>query len=222
VYVVWNGPQGLVFTTSTDGGFKFGKNQYITESAGWDFKVAGLGRANGLPSCGVDVSGGKDHGSIYVCFGDRRNGDPDVFLLVSRDGGATWSKPLRVNNDALKNGKEQFFPWLAVDPADGSLNIAFYDRRGLDGANTGLTLARSVDGGRTFVNHKIDQKPFDCPKGGRFFGDYLGIDALSGRVAVAYMHFFDGNNVALSAAVFDFEPGTQKAKAAKPAPPQKQ
>ncbi len=215
VHVVWAGPQGLVFTTSKDGGFQFGKNHYLGELAGWDFAVAGLGRANGLPSCGVDVSGGKDRGSIYVCWGDRRNGDPDVFLMASRDGGATWSKPLRVNDNALKNGKEQFFPWLVVDPADGSLNIAFYDRRGLDGANTGLTLARSVDGGRMFVNHKVEQPPFDCPKKGKFFGDYLGIDAVGGRVAVAYMHYVEGNNVALSAAVFDFEPGTQKARVAK-------
>ena len=72
---------------------------------------------------------------------------------------------------------------MAVDPVDGSVNIAFYDRRDLEGSKTGLTLARSTDGGRTFVNHKIKQEPFECqPK--TFFGDYIGVDAFGGRVAI--------------------------------------
>lgn len=212
VYVAWAGPEGLVFTQSTDGGYKFGKNQVITDTpGGWDYPIKGLGRANGLPSLGVDLSGGKDRGSIYVTWGDVRHGDPDVFLAASRDGGATWSKPLRVNDDAQGNGKEQFFPWMAVDPVDGSINVVFYDRRAHEGAVTGLTLARSVDGGRTFVNHTIGQEPFECKKIG-FFGDYLGVDALGGRVVTVYMHNVEGNKLALSAATFDFEPGTQETR----------
>src|SRR5205807_2663037 len=108
------------------------------------------------------------------------------------DQGDTWTKPLRVNDDARGNGKEQFFASLAVDPADGSVNLAFFDRRDLPDSRTGVTLARSTDGGRTFVNHKIDQEPFVCSPGA-FFGDYLGIDAHSGRVIVAYPHFIKGN-----------------------------
>jgi hypothetical protein len=41
-----------------------------------------------------------------------------------------------------------------------------------------VTLSRSVDGGRTFAHHKIAPEPFDLNKVG-FFGDYLGIDAVS-------------------------------------------
>jgi hypothetical protein len=213
VYVVWAGPQGLVFDRSTDGGFKFGIDRVISDMpGGWDVAIKGLGRANGLPMTCVDLSAGKDRGSIYVNWIDVRNGDPDVFLIASRDGGATWSKPLRVNDDPQGNGKEQFFTWMAVDPADGAVNIAFYDRRGQDGTRTGLTLARSTDGGRTFVNHRINQPPFEC-KTGTFFGDYLGIDAHGGRVVTMYMHYIDARKLALSAAVFDFKAGTQKVKA---------
>jgi hypothetical protein len=211
VHVVWAGPKGLVLTTSTDGGARFGKNQVITETAGWNFPVKGLDddRANGLPSMAVDLSKGKDRGSIYVAWGDRRNGDPDVFVIASRDGGATWSKPLRVNDDP--RGKDQFFPWLAVDPVDGSVNIAFYDRRGQEGTRTAVTLARSVDGGRTFVNHKINHD-FLCEREAGFFGDYLGIDAHGGRVAVLYMHTYGKRQLGLSGAIFDFMPGTQEAR----------
>ena len=148
VYVVWSGHGNLVFTKSTDGGYSFGKNKIIAETpGGWNIDVNGIGRSNGMPSIGTDITQGKDRGSIYVNWGNIRHGDPDSFLIVSRDGGETWSKPLRVNDDPIGNGREQFFTWMVVDPIDGSINIAFYDRRDLQGNMTGLTLARSVDGG---------------------------------------------------------------------------
>jgi hypothetical protein len=215
VYVVWAGPKGLFFTQSTDGGVNFGKNTVIADCAGWDFPIKGLGRADGLPSLGVDISRGKDRGSVYVNWADARNGDPDVFLIVSRDGGKTWGAPLRVNPDAKGNGKEQWFPWLVVDPVDGSVNIAYYDRGAQEGTRTDLTLARSVDGGRTFVYFKLNEETHELSKMG-FFGDYLGIDSYGGRVAVLWMHPMDkSRRLGISSAVLDFEPGTQEARAVK-------
>jgi hypothetical protein len=210
VYVAWAGPKSIYFTTSTDGGVNFGKNQEIADCAGWDFPISGLGRADGLASAGADISKGKDRGSVYVCWGDMRHGDPDVFLIASRDGGATWSKPHRVNQDA--KGKEQWFPWLVVDPIDGSVNIAYYDRGAQKGTLTDVTLARSVDGGRTFAFHKVNNEAHDLTKMG-FFGDYLGFDCYGGRAAVLWMHPMDGTKkLGISSAVLDFEPGTQEAK----------
>ncbi len=211
VYVTWAGPKGLVFVQSKDGGWTFGKETVLTETPGaWDFNVKGLGRCNGLPITAVDLSDGPNRGTIHVNWADLRHGDPDVFHMSSHDGGETWTRPLRVNDDPKSNGKEQFFTWMAVDPLDGAVNIAFYDRRDTEGTKTGLTLARSIDGGKTFVNHKINQEPFASSKG-VFFGDYLGIDALGGRVIVAYQHF-EGKTVPISAAIFDFKVGTQEAK----------
>lgn len=214
VYAVWAGPEGLYFDKSTDGGVTFGKDRVITDTTGWDYDIKGLGRCNGLPMMAVDLSAGPEAGSIYVNWSDKRHGDPDVFVIASRDGGITWTKPLRVNDDPRGNGKEQFFTWMAVDPVDGSVNVVFYDRRDYDGPRTGLTLARSVDGGRSFVNHKIDQEPFAIERG-PFFGDYLGIDALGGRVVAVYQHFIENRRIALSAAVFNFKPGTQQLQPAK-------
>jgi hypothetical protein len=212
VYVVWAGPKSLFFTKSTDAGVNFGKNKVITDCAGWDFPIKGLGRADGLPSMGVDITTGKDRGSVYVCWADARNGDPDVFLIVSRDGGETWSKPQRVNNDATGNGKEQWFPWMVVDPVDGSVNVAYYDRGARTGTHTDLTLARSVDGGRTFVYYQLNEKAHDLNKMG-FFGDYLGIDSYDGRVAVLGMHpMDDASKLGISSFVLDFKPGTQEAR----------
>jgi hypothetical protein len=212
VYVIWGAPKGVVGAKSTDGGVTFGKNTLIMQSGGWSFSVAGLGRAGGLPSMDADISKGPDRGSVYVCCADARHGDPDIFLIASRDGGGTWSKPLRVNRDARGNGREQWFPWVSVDPVDGSVNIAYYDRGATEGTLADVTLARSVDGGRTFRHYKLNDESYDLSKLG-FFGDYLGIDSYGGRVAVLWMHPLDRTKqLGISSSVLDFAPGSQQAR----------
>lgn len=209
VYIVWAGPLGLVFKKSLDGGLTFSKEKSIEQIVGgWDFSVAGLDRANGMPVTGADLSNGPNRGTLYVNWIDARNGDPDVFVMASHDGGETWSVPLRVNDDQLKNGKVQFFTWMSVDPIDGSVNVVFYDRRDTEGALTRLTMARSVDGARTFVNYEIDLPAFACNPS-VFFGDYSGIAAYNGRVMPIFMHFIAEKKLAVSVAPFHFKPGTQ-------------
>ncbi|MBI3653956.1 MAG: exo-alpha-sialidase [Acidobacteria bacterium] len=210
IFVVWAGPKGLYFDQSSDGGWTFGADKIISElPGGWDMEIAGIGRANGMPVTKVDSSNSPYRGTLYVNWIDERNGDPDVFLMASKDGGASWSQPVRVNDDKVKNGKAQFFTWMAVDPIDGALNIVFYDRRDLPGTKTGVTLARSIDGGKTFVNYKIQQPPFECNTG-VFFGDYNGIDAYNGLVVPIYTHFVGDRELAVSVALFKFKPGTQQ------------
>lgn len=46
-------------------------------------------------------------------------------MIRSTNGGTTWSTPVRVNNDALNNGKDQYYPWCAVDQSNGMLHIVF-------------------------------------------------------------------------------------------------
>src|SRR5438876_1189389 len=145
------GPSSHSIKKSLDGGLTCGRDKVIgLMPGGWDYFVEGLDRANGMPVTGVDLSDGPNKGVLYVNWIDARNGDPDVFVMSSRNGGETWSTPVRVNDDPVKNGKVQFFTWMSVDPTDGSVNIVFYDRRDTDGAATRLTMARSVDGGRRF------------------------------------------------------------------------
>lgn len=208
VYLSWAGPKGLVFDKSTDGGWTFGRDVVITNlPGGWDLPVPGLERHNGMPVTAVDLSGGPNKGSVYVNWIDERNGDPDVFVAASRDGGKTWSAPLRVNDDG--KGGVQMFTWLAVDPVDGSLNVVFHDRRGEAGKLTTVTLARSVDGGKTFVNHKLPVPPFECCERSSFFGDYNGIDAYGGRVVALFPVLTAEGTQKVQAAVARFRTGTQ-------------
>ena len=203
VHVVWAGPKGLVYDSSTDG-IEWGGDRVIAANpGGWDIPIPGITRHNGMPVTVVDRSPGPNRGAIYVNWIDERNGDPDVFLIQSRDGGKTWSTPVRVNDDPVRNGAVQFFTWMAVDPSDGSVNVLFYDRRGRAGTMSGLTLARSTNGGMTFVNHPVKIPDFEVTDK-ITFGDYLGVDAKDGRVVGVFPHVVQGK-VILSAAVFDFK-----------------
>lgn len=106
---------------------------------------------------------------IYAIYNDLSDSgrDYDVFMVSSTDGGATWSSPLRVNDDV--GVTNQLLPTLAVDQSDGSVNMSWYDSRDFTGSTkyinsyyNGIPLysvtpdpririyyARSVDGGVT-------------------------------------------------------------------------
>ncbi|RYU77975.1 T9SS type A sorting domain-containing protein [Hymenobacter persicinus] len=182
IYTAWAGPLGLTFNRSLDDGLTWLRSEKVIASVpgGWDFPVAGIYRANGLPITACDVSQGPNRGTIYVNWSDQRNGpsDTDVWLVKSTDGGQTWSAPRRVNNDTA--GHQQFFTWMTIDQATGYLWFVFYDRRNYPAnateTRTDVYGARSTDGGQTFQNFRLSQSPF-VPNPGVFFGDYTNITA---------------------------------------------
>jgi hypothetical protein len=101
--------------------------------------------------------------------------------MKSTDRGDTWSNVRRVNDDPLRNGKDQFFTWMSVDPKTGEIAIIYYDRRRYDGDSTDVYLARSTDGGETFLNSRISDAAF-YPTASVFFGDYSCIASFDGRI----------------------------------------
>lgn len=214
VYLAWAGPKGIYFDRSTDGGWTFGKDAVIsTMPGGWDQPLPGIERHNGMPVTAVDLSDGRNRGTVYVNWIDQRNGDPDVFVMASTDGGRTWDAPVRVNNDAP--GHAQLFTWMAVDPVDGSVNVVFHDRRHGTGTMTSVTLARSIDGGRTFVNVPLASRngtgpvpAFECCDRSAFFGDYNGIDAYAGRVVAVFPVLTSTGQQRVQAVVARFRTGT--------------
>ena len=134
---------------------------------------------------GIDPRGDKKGGTIFVSWSDYVNGDVDVFVASSSDHGHSWSAPVRVNTDPIHNGNDQFFQWMAVDPASGAVNLVFYDRRG-NNEDTTVTLARSTDGGKTFTNYAWDAEGFSAV--GDFLGDYLAITSFGNKVFAAWAH----------------------------------
>lgn len=182
LYTVWSQDNDIMFTTSRDGGKTFSRARAILHTAPIMFAVEALERANGFPQIAIDPKSKR----LYVTWSDYRNGDIDVFISTSDNGGKRWSPAARVNNDPVHNGFDQFFQWLAVDPTDGSVNVMFYDRR-KDPANRKqiVTIARSTDGGRSFSNYAWTENEFESND--VFFGDYTGLAAYGGRVYGTWM-----------------------------------
>jgi BNR repeat-like domain len=180
-YVVWNEGLNVTLAVSRDGGRSFEPSRPIFDVGppyfGGASGIPGVSRAMGFPQVGINGT----NGTLYVTWSDFRNGDVDVFISRSSDRGRTWTPPMRVNNDPVHSGADQFLQWMAVDPTDGSVNVQFYDRRD-DPANrkTRVTLARSTDGGRTFTNYAWSEEPFAGENA--FLGDYEWCTAYRGRV----------------------------------------
>jgi hypothetical protein len=182
LYAIWSQDNEIMLTSSRDGGQRFSRARAIIHTAPIMFAVQTLERANGFPQIAIDPKSKR----LYITWSDYRNGDLDVFVSTSEDKGKRWSEPVRVNNDPVHNGAEQFFQWLAVDPIDSSVNVLFYDRRG-DPQNQKqiVVLARSTDGGHNFTNYAWTSEAFEASE--VFFGDYTGLAAYGGRVYGIWM-----------------------------------
>lgn len=182
----WDEPFALVLTRSDDGGKSF--------SPGVELESVLVPTRRFLvflpdfPS----LAAGPD-GALYVAWADGRNGDEDVFLRRSTDGGRSWNDPVRVNDNPLRDGTTQYLPRVDVAP-DGRVEVVLLDRRN-DPRNvmTDAFLAFSRDGGRSFENVRVSSKSFDSrvgpsvgPPFGVDFGSRLGLASGDGGSVAAW------------------------------------
>ncbi|MFY9584603.1 MAG: sialidase family protein [Candidatus Acidiferrales bacterium] len=162
VYVAWLDVTNsrLRIDRSFDGGVTFGRDSTISALIiPFDTGIPSIKvrRALVYPTLDVDRSNGPHRGRLYVAWMDQANqtrvfidgAETDLFFAFSDDHGFHWSTPIRIADDGV--GADQFYPWLSVDPTDGSVNLSWYDTRN-DPARrkTDIFYARSSDGGLTF------------------------------------------------------------------------
>lgn len=190
------------FAKSTNGGVNFSlvnETAIQVEGIRGNLKTSGV-RVNSFPWMAVDKTGGTYNGNIYVTWTQKTlapaGTDPDICFARSTNGGLNWSPSIRINNDPINNGKDQWFSNVCVD-AYGGVNIVFYDSRNApNNDSTEVFVARSIDGGVTFTNinvsgHKFYPKPISGLAGG-YFGDYIGIAANNNTVYPFWMDDFSG------------------------------
>ncbi len=161
IYAAWRNrdnppsPQNEIVGKSTDGGLTWTRNL-----AG---AVTGLGQGpdGGAQQLAID----KSSNALYLVYQEKTPyGDQDIYFQKSTDGAATWSKPLRVNDDPTGNGVRQHLPHISVAP-NGRIDVVWIDHRNAyplpvapaprGGAD--VYYASSTDGGATFsANRRIN------------------------------------------------------------------
>ncbi len=132
---------------------------------------------------------------LYVLASvDPPGSDPlDVHVARSVDGGANWSAPVRVNDDA--GDAWQWFGTLSVAP-NGRLDAVWNDSRGDPGGfDSALHYASSSDGGATWSANVALSPPFDPHLGWpqqNKLGDYYDMVSEDDLVHVAWAATFNG------------------------------
>lgn len=123
-YVVTQSFYTQVFLAkSNDGGLSFSHSNLLTEnppSNNGDYPLAKKGP--------LLISNPSDANHLAYIFLSALNGDLDVFLIESFNAGASWSAPLRINDDPMGNNKMQDLVWADFD-TDGDLIVSWRDRR---------------------------------------------------------------------------------------------
>jgi hypothetical protein len=128
---------------------------------------------------------------LYIAWEDQRNGNSDIFVGVSGDGGNTWSNYGPVNDDVVL--ARQRNPAIAVTPSNVYL-VWEDDRNG----NDDIFFAVSVNGGVSWsVNMRVD----DDPASGNQTQPALTV-ADSGVIAVAWV---DTRNATTAPDIFSTE-----------------
>jgi hypothetical protein len=177
IYTTWSSEKGIIFNKSLDTGKTWmAEDIMVSEFSknGWSFEVPGVYRCYSFPVIACDVSNSEYKGNVYITWFDKKKGkkDTDIWFAKSGDNGKSWTKPKKVNNDST--AAHQYLPWMSIDQANGNIYLLFYDRRNYSDTRTDVYMARSTDGGKSFTNFKISERPF-IPESYTFMGDYNGI-----------------------------------------------
>jgi hypothetical protein len=107
-----------------------------------------------------------------------------IWFARSSDGGASWSSPAMINNQATLN--DQFNQWLAVDEATGTLGVIYYDTVSDVGRKkTDIFYQTSGNGGAVWsapvkVTTAMSDETVSGADFGNQYGDYNSLSAYAG------------------------------------------
>jgi hypothetical protein len=125
----------IYFANSTDGGYTFSPNKKVNDD--------GIGNTQEDPSIAVD-----NNEKIYIAWSDDRDGDDDIYISNSTDGGNSFSPNVKINNETSSTWHRE--PSLAVDAA-GVIYVTW--AKSISG-DSNISFSYSTDGGNTFSENK--------------------------------------------------------------------
>jgi hypothetical protein len=198
VYVAWFSytPHGIYFDYSTDRGQTFGPDQLVVPVDAYSGNINGEITVFPYPGLATDVSlHSQYYGNLYMVYMDFAVADMDIYFIRSENGGQSWTSAVRVNDDPINNGCDQFHPWLSVDEF-GVIHMIFYDRR-LDVNNMlfDLFYTYSNDAGVTWAPNEritnISSDPGQAEAG--LIGEYIGLHASHNAVQMVWTDTRNGH-----------------------------
>jgi hypothetical protein len=190
---------------STDGGVTWSPPVSVVdlEDGGLDYPVNVNGRQtlSGLQvrvNSAGNIVADPNSGKLYLVFGDNRNGvhdstspvtNIDVFVMTSHNG-TTWQGPFPIT----KAPKDQWFPWVDVNPVTGDIGVVYNDRTGsrilynavlATGDPAGALSYQTVStaSSNPFLSAFFRASVSTCQHCATFHGDYINISYGSDGVA---------------------------------------
>ena len=149
----------------------------------------------------IDHSGTATNNNIYMLASVVPPGrsTTDVMFVRSTDDGATFSAPVKVNDDPVNPSKWHWFGTFSVAP-NGRLDAVWYDtRNAANNTDSQLFYSYSTDAGVTWsTNVAVSNSfnPFEGYPNQDKIGDYITMvsDETGGNVAYSATFNFNPNN----------------------------
>jgi hypothetical protein len=146
LYAAWqdgrNGDFDIYFAYSDNNGSTWSANQQISIDP---INSPDAHQLN--PSIAVGPSKGGGGDAVYVVWQDQRNGNDDVYIIRSGNGGASWGPAYFVTDDPEMTAQNQVAPSVGVD-GQGQVFVTWEDWR--DPIHPEIYVSWSWDEGETF------------------------------------------------------------------------
>ena len=136
-------------------------------------------------------------GRLAVAWADQRSGESRILVIDSLDGGATWSRPVDVDDDPAGTGNQHDHPQVAFLP-DGRAMVVWRDRRCCGGTYSDkyqifarpLTIGASgaITAGDTV---EVTDAP-QAPNSSSSTNEYIGVSAGPEGLNVAWDQTMNG------------------------------
>ena len=195
-----NGFNGIALVKSTDCGRKWSQPVFVGPIN--DPQAPGV--AFRTPAFAFVSADDTNPNIVYVAY-QSLNGDYDIYVQRSTDGGATWGAPVQVNEDP--GSHQQIFP--TIDVSNGALHVAWYDMRNSAAGSNDIVdvyYASTNAAGDTYPTFSHNVKVSDVSHNGNcllfgggtagFHGDYNELDAFwNGTNHVVYVAWADHRDV---------------------------